>query len=283
MAQARVLPLYKAAQVTYVSDKSSAFSGQPTAFTSSTVFFDARFALDLTSSLGGMLDRFVRSGRAIENTAAPYEYSRLPDEKSFRLVQLFPARKGRGSPIKIGFHIANLEKRPVFDSLSYRWGDIEKGNEVFVEPGRRTLHVTANLHDFLLDLGEECPRRLFWVDQLCINHADNNEKSRLVSMIPSICMRAERMICWVGKPLPPSVPRLIRRAQQPREASTENANLITDPDPYHSNHKVTAGKLDHYQAMQLFEDEADLEALNDYLDLPYFRRYVAQYQLLVNT
>ncbi|CAO2652864.1 Nn.00g022750.m01.CDS01 [Neocucurbitaria sp. VM-36] len=184
------------------------------------------------------------NGSAKKMAASSYVHTPL-SEQSIRLCQLFPASRGH-----------------------YPYSE----SQVFVEGRAGVIQVTSNLHRVLLDLRKECPRKLLWVDQLCIDQADREEKTAFVPKLLSISMKAERTICWAGAPLPSPVPELLRRAQQLQQPSTGGASLITDPDPYHSNFKVTAAALERYHAMPFFKNESDLKDLNDYLNLPYFRR-----------
>jgi hypothetical protein len=61
------------------------------------------------------------------------------------------------------------------------------------------LRVTKNCYDALKQLRyESCPRTL-WVDTICINQSDNDEKSHQVAMMLDIYRNADRVYIWLGE------------------------------------------------------------------------------------
>ncbi|KAF4436675.1 heterokaryon incompatibility [Fusarium acutatum] len=97
-----------------------------------------------------------------------------------------------------------------FHALSYRWGaPINEGpfksytNELVapIKIGNAELKVARNLLDFLVQVKED--QRLrdkeFWIDAICINQNDNDERSYQVSnMMAEIYRRANTVIAWLG-------------------------------------------------------------------------------------
>lgn len=67
----------------------------------------------------------------------------------------------------------------------------------------RTLDVTRNLHDCLYQLCHfpkmhPVSRREFWIDAICINQNDMNERAQQVNMMYNIYHQAEEVIVWLG-------------------------------------------------------------------------------------
>jgi hypothetical protein len=84
----------------------------------------------------------------------------------------------------------SLDNLPRYEALSYRWGSILASHKVTCNG--RILLVTQNCHRALKRLHEE--NRLLWVDAICINQQDNNEKKNQVALMPQIYSKAERTL-----------------------------------------------------------------------------------------
>ena len=118
-------------------------------------------------------------------------------------VELQAASNGKQVPL-LRLHQAFLDAKdlPEYTALSYTWGTIPN-SIVLIEdeerPAREVL-VSANLADALCHFVELLHAKrgnlkrfpnnpsvkwLYWIDQLCINQNDNNEKSYQVKMMVS--------------------------------------------------------------------------------------------------
>lgn len=65
--------------------------------------------------------------------------------------------------------------------------------------GRSFLKITDNLRDALEAIREPHEGRLLWVDAVCINQRDPDEKGPQVGMMKDIYRRARKVIVWLGK------------------------------------------------------------------------------------
>ncbi|EME89157.1 uncharacterized protein MYCFIDRAFT_86238 [Pseudocercospora fijiensis CIRAD86] len=101
---------------------------------------------------------------------------------------------------------------PAFEALSYAWGDKSRRQtaEVFhaTPTGltRYRLEITANLDTALRHLRHYSESRTLWVDGICIDQGNIEERSRQVLRMRHIYALAWRVISWLG-------------------LSTENSNL----------------------------------------------------------
>lgn len=87
---------------------------------------------------------------------------------------------------------------PNYEALSYTWGDA--GNESFLEINNKFQEpVRASLNSALLALRLKSQERQLWVDALCINQDDLQERSEQVQRMQSIYQRACRTIVWLGE------------------------------------------------------------------------------------
>ena len=61
------------------------------------------------------------------------------------------------------------------------------------------LLVTANLHGLLSEVRDRLLERVMWIDAICINQEDDNEKGRQVQSMAKIYAYANRVIVWLGE------------------------------------------------------------------------------------
>jgi hypothetical protein len=81
--------------------------------------------------------------------------------------------------------------------LSYVWGDPEETLPILIN--NRRFNITLNLHAALLRLRDRDIARIIWVDAVCINQADEQEKQHQIQSIAKIYGKASRVIVWLGE------------------------------------------------------------------------------------
>lgn len=126
---------------------------------------------------------------------APPLYQPITQPDEIRLLVLDPGAPGD----ELSCRLINVKKswRTRYEALSYTWGD-----PTITRPLRcsgHTIDVTASLHDALTDLRDPTRKRLLWVDAVCINQSDNEEKSKQIMLMGSIYSRARRVLIYLGK------------------------------------------------------------------------------------
>lgn len=90
----------------------------------------------------------------------------------------------------------SLNDRPIYKALSYTWGDINSKKSLILN-GAICL-ITKNLDIALQHLQHEDSPEPLWVDSLCINQEDKDEKSEQVQRMKSIYESASEVIVWLG-------------------------------------------------------------------------------------
>ena len=86
----------------------------------------------------------------------------------------------------------DLEDALEFSALSYCWGD-QVPDRIIRVNGEEVL-VTPNLESALKHLRRASERRLLWVDAICINQTDVDERNAQVARMHTIYQKAERTI-----------------------------------------------------------------------------------------
>jgi hypothetical protein len=134
--------------------------------------------------------------------AGIYKHKPLQDCSSIRLLKLFPA--SYGTPLR--GQIAEYQRpfQTSYEALSYAWGNsgrsetIEICDASAIEPIDLILPITRNLYEALQRLRSEEPRT-FWLDAICINQDDLEEKGHQVAGMGHVYREADRVVVWLGE------------------------------------------------------------------------------------
>ena len=90
-----------------------------------------------------------------------------------------------------------LSEQPDFNALSYMWGNAE-ANEYIIIDGLMFL-VRHNLLMFLKRYCQEGRSKPIWVDAICINQLDLQERTQQVQLMGKIYEQAATVIVWLGE------------------------------------------------------------------------------------
>jgi hypothetical protein len=93
------------------------------------------------------------------------------------------------------------ERIPKYEALSYVWGVERSPDPVMIKSQslkRSFLNVTQNLATALVYLRHRTERRVLWIDALCINQEDMEERSSQVARMAEIYRLAHRVVLWLG-------------------------------------------------------------------------------------
>lgn len=121
-----------------------------------------------------------------------FTYGPALSELEIRLLSIDPGT----SKICCNLTTHRLDTKPVYDALSYAWGDDRQGHAITCN-GQR-LYVIKSLFRALCQLRRKGQTTRLWVDALCINQADNAEKSVQVRMMGDIYRGAQYVRVWLG-------------------------------------------------------------------------------------
>jgi hypothetical protein len=113
-------------------------------------------------------------------------------------IRVFDVLPGSGpEPIILEGRIISLSSSDHFEALSYVWGDLKVMRSVCVSG--YSLEITHILYAALQQLRRTQDRRTLWVDQICINQTDDDEKSHQVSLMRTIYKRCWQCVIWFGE------------------------------------------------------------------------------------
>ncbi|KAH8797863.1 heterokaryon incompatibility protein-domain-containing protein [Xylogone sp. PMI_703] len=100
-------------------------------------------------------------------------------------------------PIHCQLEQVSLSAGHAYEALSYVWGNTSDTSPMILD--RTPHHITKNLECALRYLRYKEFPRVLWVDAICINQNDPDEKSQQVPMIGEIYSRATKVHAWLGE------------------------------------------------------------------------------------
>ncbi|UPL02479.1 hypothetical protein LCI18_013413 [Fusarium solani-melongenae] len=144
------------------------------------------------------IDTYNRDGRPIEDPNLPRRYLLMGNPKnSLRLLHL----DDDASPILSGtFERASIAHLPPYEAVSYCWGgdDGDYTKSEFIIIGGRLFPITKNCAAVLRKIRKKNSKRVIWIDSLCINQNDVNERSVQVSQMGLIFSGAQKVHIYLG-------------------------------------------------------------------------------------
>lgn len=93
--------------------------------------------------------------------------------REIRVALLLPGRWSDG--ISCELSIVSLDENPVYEALSYVWGDPQ--DTVPIELNGHVFQATTNLRSALRRLRSASRTRTIWIDAICINQKDVKERT----------------------------------------------------------------------------------------------------------
>ena len=132
-----------------------------------------------------------------------FKHASLPGPDYIRVLTLLPANNSN-TPLACEIETRHLDESADYEALSYSWamnadGDATLNHSLSIDG--QTKLITQNLFEGLLRLRADAwpsPRRL-WVDVVCINQSDVEERSQQVAQMGAVYKCARRTVVWLGE------------------------------------------------------------------------------------
>jgi hypothetical protein len=142
-----------------------------------------------------------------------YRYTKIASDRDIRLLKLHPPGTGLPNATTDDFISCELEEvafsdNPKYEAFSYAWGFSPRDYPVIVMPAMSqtekpcmatALLTNPSLYTALKLLRHPTQSRALWIDQLCINQDDNEEKSKQVVLMADIYKNAQQTLIWLGE------------------------------------------------------------------------------------
>jgi hypothetical protein len=200
-----------------------------------------------------------------------YSYSLLRNEcHSIRLFRLLPSGDDnaiiRGELVEYNLQTSRRATH-AYDVLSYVWGSNEQLVSILL--GDDLLDVTPNLYAALSHLRDPSMPRIIWIDAICINQTDNEEKSNQIQSMARIYGIASRVLVWLGKEADNS-----HGAIEAIRTAGQDAKRIPD-ETMRGARQVPKRLTDGFAHPKMHIDRYSVNAL---LQCPWFRRIWVEHQ-----
>ncbi|CAG9975229.1 unnamed protein product [Clonostachys byssicola] len=123
-------------------------------------------------------------------------------------IRLLDVRtRGAGSKPEFegSFRFISLSDRPLpdFTAVSYCWNDWSKFKESELEriqfPGYQSLSLSPTLWHLFNSLQQNSPNFTVWIDFLCINQKNKDERESQVQQMNKVYSFAKNVLLWLGK------------------------------------------------------------------------------------
>lgn len=204
----------------------------------------------------------------IKPTSSPV-YRSLPSPDHIRILRL------QGGDEKAPL-VANLvsipfgEAKRSYEALSYVWGS-EKATELLYCNNEAVISVRPNLASALRRLRPASGSRDLWIDYLCIDQENNEERGEQMRFMHEIYGCASRVLTWIG---------------EKDETSDMVMDYISTLDPAISllefdDWKRSFRVQNPTQHVLERDDEAWTKAVSNFLSRPWFRRVWIQQEAAV--
>ncbi|KAH9212055.1 heterokaryon incompatibility protein-domain-containing protein [Leptodontidium sp. 2 PMI_412] len=135
-----------------------------------------------------------------------YEQSPLENPSTFiRLIKLLPPQINSPATVKsaslsapLQCHISSVSISSVtsYTALSYTWGPPSQTHLIFISDHK--FFITPSLATALEHIRHPNETVTLWIDQICINQLDFQEKSKQIPLMSQIYSQAEKVLIWLG-------------------------------------------------------------------------------------
>ena len=128
-----------------------------------------------------------------------FQYQPLSSQRNeIRLLRILPVRKfdGLNCGIECNISHVSLDDLPDYHALSYAWGEKLDLRSISLEG--HPFNVTANLYGALSRLQTSSMTGPIWIDAICINQDNLQERSEQVVKMGDIFKQAAKVVTWLG-------------------------------------------------------------------------------------
>ncbi|KAF3808548.1 Heterokaryon incompatibility protein 6 [Colletotrichum gloeosporioides] len=117
-----------------------------------------------------------------------------PTKREVRLLRLLAGNEADG--IHCELHATSLDSPDEYEALSYVWGSASDTRPITLQ--QTAKNVTMNLEAALRHLRYPDRARMLWVDVLCIDQENVQERNQQVRWMSDIYSTATQVVVWLG-------------------------------------------------------------------------------------
>ena len=227
---------------------------------------------------------FAKTERS-EEPPTSFKYERLGSTE-IRLLRIQPyslVKRLSGSLETIRLQNDDGTVSTQFEALSYFWGD--EAADRTISLNNTPFSIKPNLQGALRELSKAKAERLLWVDAICINQADTNERNEQVRMMSSIYRQATRVVIWMGprftggKSVAAEAIEDFAKRQRRGDDSQQLSTFLDNPKNRIETERHLSLFSDYTEAKAVDYTGGHWPALVDFFDRPWWRRVWVRYVL----
>ncbi|KAF2654031.1 HET-domain-containing protein [Lophiostoma macrostomum CBS 122681] len=126
-----------------------------------------------------------------------FVYKKLRDPRSkIRLLYLHAGRADE--PICCSLRTPSLGSLPQYEAVSYTWGDSTAHHPIQING--KQFDTLRNVYYALKELRHPVGIAILWIDAICIDQQNLEEKRHQILLMGDIYQRASRVIVWLAEP-----------------------------------------------------------------------------------
>jgi hypothetical protein len=114
--------------------------------------------------------------------------------KEIRLLNIGPGQYN--DPLQGYLSVQSLDLVVDFEALSYVWGPSDPKQLLLLDD--QEFYIRSNIHSFLRRLRDPHRPRKLWLDAVCIDQNNINERSHQVSLMRDIYRSCRQCVVWLG-------------------------------------------------------------------------------------
>ncbi|KAF1958146.1 hypothetical protein CC80DRAFT_558925 [Byssothecium circinans] len=131
-------------------------------------------------------------------TSCLYTYTNVPLGENRDCTRLLTLHSGEfDDTLCCSLRAADIHHDKDYEAVSYTWGDTQDTSLILLND--KNFQATKSLIVVLRHLRLPNKDRVLWVDAICINQVDDNEKSRQVQRMGQIYANARVVLIWLGE------------------------------------------------------------------------------------
>lgn len=194
-----------------------------------------------------------------------FTYTPLCSDDFIRLLHILPAEdKSVQLCVRCIEHDRGDEQD--YTAISYTWDNQQPTEEIIVNES--LLLITLNAYRAIMNLRKRDREQCAWIDAICINQADDDEKIRQVRRMKEVYVNARETVVYLGEATP-ALTEAIRFVPTLQKALLELDK--TDEKGSDAHLRRYAGE-ELLSRLEVKQDDDIWSALSELLWLPWFRR-----------
>lgn len=124
-----------------------------------------------------------------------YKYKALKGQRSIRLLRIFEG--GDNTPLRSKLEEVSLDDQPIYRALSYVWGSPTVKKNLQIDD--KIFKIQPTVFDALRRFRRQYGTFSIWIDAICINQTDLDERSAQVAIMRHVYESATAVLVYLGE------------------------------------------------------------------------------------